>query len=263
MVLRNTAIATNFEICIDLSQTSSDFDNLTFVYSHTAGFTGGSITARPTATDEYVVGSATDWGVGDLSSTAGSSNVIYHIWNSTDGECTRVVFTHNRRVTGVWMFEALRNPVSGFANDHVVIYSNSTGTTPISAGLYLNVRDASSESTNVSFSRLPNGPTNTKVRLASEGTDQEPLVGKEQIMNLVELEWAFYPISVVSNTDPNKARLGEIYDLWFGSGGLNNLSGGTSSERNGILIPSNGTKKFAMFDSFVLPWDGSTIPIVS
>ena len=44
MVLRNTAIATNFEICIDLSQAASDFDNLTFVYSHTAGFTGGSIT---------------------------------------------------------------------------------------------------------------------------------------------------------------------------------------------------------------------------
>jgi len=82
MVLRNTAIATNFEICIDLSQAASDFDNLTFVYSHTAGFTGGTITARPTATDEFVVGSATDWGVGDISSTAGFANVIYHIWNS-------------------------------------------------------------------------------------------------------------------------------------------------------------------------------------
>jgi hypothetical protein len=85
--IRQTGIATNFEMVIDC--VAANLSTVTVVISPSAGFTGGSATARPTATDEIVLLSNAFWG--GVSGT--DNNVVVNVWQSTDGQSTRVQIT--------------------------------------------------------------------------------------------------------------------------------------------------------------------------
>ncbi len=153
VVLKQSGILSNFQICWDLNAANST--DTTMVVSPSAGFTGGTISARPTATDEYVIGSATDWGIGDGTRETFS----YHMMMSTDGECTRVIFVQGDGayggVSGLWSFDKPKNPVSGWTNPWIALYANSSGfSSAIDTAKYAFIRDAKKV-----FSTLPNGTT--------------------------------------------------------------------------------------------------------
>jgi hypothetical protein len=86
MVLRETAIDTNTELLIECADNSSNGALLRLVLSPSAEFTGGTTTARPTATDEIVALNGATWG------GAGSAdgNTVLHVQKSTDGQQWRV-----------------------------------------------------------------------------------------------------------------------------------------------------------------------------
>lgn len=107
IVLKQTGIASNFQVCIDLSNAS--YLNATVVASWSTGFTGGSNTARPTASDEVVLLSNTAWG---------SSSTVYR-WRvntckTSDGCCTRAYMSYDGEVASTWFLEAPKNPVASW-----------------------------------------------------------------------------------------------------------------------------------------------------
>ena len=91
IVLKQAGIAANFQVCFDLSSLLAADPNrqdLGIVISPVSGFTGGSISARPTATDEVVLNASTSPWLGSM--TTGVDSMI-SCMQSSDGQCTRVI----------------------------------------------------------------------------------------------------------------------------------------------------------------------------
>jgi len=118
IVLRQAGIhAGNVEVLIALDDTlaaDANRSNITIVVSPSAGFTGGSTTAVPTATDSFSV-DGTDWL--DASGAAMVSCVM-----STDGACTRLISElADGTIHAIMGFEAPRLPNADW-NNPVVAY---------------------------------------------------------------------------------------------------------------------------------------------
>jgi len=116
IVLRQTGIATNYEVCFSLEGASATGVAMLAVVSFSAGFTGGSTTARPTATDEQIF-TLTNWS-GNGADVASRWSVM----QSTDGQCTRVLVCISGSVTLYWIMDRPANPSTGWANPSVSFF---------------------------------------------------------------------------------------------------------------------------------------------
>lgn len=98
-VLRNQV--TGQEFCVDFNQSNNQ--SVLTAMSVAAGFAGGSITARPTATDEVTLAAANIWFVG---SNVGRFRLI--CLHSTDGKLTYAFILYQGIIVSAWCFgEAL------------------------------------------------------------------------------------------------------------------------------------------------------------
>ena len=217
------------QICLDLGSSSQDYIYTMMSY---AGFTGGTITNRPTATDEQLIWNPAQW-----FSTSGDT--VLHVMQSADGRSTRIVYLRASVIRGLWMFEDLADSllpnrgvcsfVGGGAPAISTYLSNANfwgrfGAIPFTAfvgtEVYKNVTAAEANSGAV-----------------SDITQAYPIT----------------PLSLHSETASAKGRLGRIVDLWFGSPSL----------ALGSTYPvSPADKEFIHVTPFVMPWNGST-PILA
>jgi len=250
IVLKQTGMADNFQICIDLN--STDTDSLAMIVSHTAGFTGGTTTARPTATDEAfleitVSVSTNSWGRGSSPTT---TNTPIHIMMSDDGEATRVIFNKADAVTGYWDFQKVRNPSTNWTTPYGLIYSCQTAS---AACGYLQLRDADVASRFEVRLIVPK-PSEQLVscRYCSEGYKSDSYGTNIAVANEITAEWELMPIGVFCDKAPNRGRHGDMYDVWFTSTGLS----------TGDSMPDDSSHQFAVFDDVVFPWNGS-LPVTT
>ncbi len=96
IVFQNNAIATGFQMMFVLDDEDTNTYNFNNVYfSHSGSFTGGTATTRPTASDEYYLEMTT---AGLFSSESNDKRV--NVLMSTDGECTRIIFSANHAWLG-------------------------------------------------------------------------------------------------------------------------------------------------------------------
>lgn len=108
ITLRNPV--TGWEICIDLATTT--VTNMTVVWAAAGGFTGGTTTARPTATNEKVILSNAVW-AGFIGASGGQYRL--HVMHASDGSCTRWYVNHSGVPAGAYFFESLRDPSPGWS----------------------------------------------------------------------------------------------------------------------------------------------------
>jgi len=107
MVLKNTSLAAgNYQLLLDLFDPSNFY--LTARYSNNAGFTGGSTTAAPTATDQASLVVGAGWG--QLTVNAA---LRWSVEVSTDGQCTRVICASQGVARSLWLIEQLGSPETG------------------------------------------------------------------------------------------------------------------------------------------------------
>lgn len=98
-VLRNQV--TGQEFCVDFNQANNQ--SFLTAMSVAAGFTGGSTSARPTATDEATIGVANSWFVG---ANVGRFRLI--CMHSTDGKLAYGFILYQAAIVSAWCFgEAL------------------------------------------------------------------------------------------------------------------------------------------------------------
>jgi len=94
--------ANNVQVCFDLLNSNRAYFNA--YLSPAAGFTGGSTTARPTATDEGTAIFSGQWMWPDQTSSTA------YVCKSTDGQCNRVFISYNNTSLACWMFDRIKNP---------------------------------------------------------------------------------------------------------------------------------------------------------
>ena len=239
-VLKQTGVGSNFEVCFDLAASSRN--NAVISFSPNAGFTGGTATAAPTATDEvFLVGTAHNapaayTGTG-LSSSAVTQFEV-HALQSTDGQCTRLVmetYSSGGYAGFFALFDKPNNPVTGtpgWANPCVGIWS---------------VVSMTPANFNTSSSNGCKGRANGVVMplfLTSLGIQTGLPITRQTVQSDVSGEFPITAIGLFSATTSAKGRHGSLYDLWWVDVSVNNgdafYSKGTSLRAVGqILIPWN------------------------
>lgn len=233
IVLQQTGVTGGpLQICIDLNQTSSNSNNCTVVAS-VAGFTGGTTTARPTATDEQVVINGGQW----TWSSSGSS--VFHAFMSNDGASTRVVLVVGGIVRTVFFFDTLMDTAITTRYACAVV----RGDPPAHSHVYGTAAFSSKFNT-----------TNCTAFVGSEAysTGLVCTANSGAVSNITG-QYPITPISLHTETAGARGRLGRLADVWFGSSGV--PSGSTYP-----ITPDD--KEFIQLGCFVFPWNG-TAPIMA
>lgn len=243
MILKQTAIGSNFQFLINCrgDDTGSRSSFIEICYSPNAGFTGGSTSARPTATDEIVPAFIAAWG-------PPNANASYrvHILRSSDGKNFRIFLCRSSFVVGFWSIEAAGSPVTGWTYPFFV-GMRGTQTTPASATVvsYANYCSAATMQSK--------GPTATMLLyLTSECVRSGTVPVGERMSAINDLSGSvpFLPMGLYSDVASNQGRIGVVNDMWWG---LPNLSEATT-------YPNDGTRQFCQFGHTIQPWNG-TVPI--
>lgn len=236
------------QICFDF--VSGTVSRMTAVMSPGALFTGGSTTARPTATDSQTILNDVFWG-GAISSTGGQ--YYSHVIHTSDGLCTRVYICMNSLVAGYWSFEKVSGPIDGWANPimaaMVGIGNSATDTTLLSLSNWLGGTAKYSSQ----------GPATT---MALSLTAESALNGTGSILGALDAanelarnygDGPEYPIVSCglfhSVTATQKGRHGETFDLYWTNAAL--LTGDT--------FPDDGTHEFQVMGDQLVPTGGTTL----
>lgn len=252
IVLRQTGIATNFELCIDLN--FGTIYNASLIASPSAGFTGGTISARPTATDEFSVSVQNGWGLnGGATANAGA----LHVMQSTDGQVTYVIFACDNKAQGFWMLARPKNPATGWTNPSICTIDMVTPSSGVSV-----------ESMTIPRFFSPNSPllrargnsAVIQIFCTSEGFTNGSNSGSLLADSTYGLnapndfsgEYPMFPVGFASRTTGNRGRHGQIFDMWLGLD-ITNI---------GDTYPNDASRQFVHFGEFIFPWNGS-VPLTA
>ena len=245
IVLRQTGISTTFELLITCEEDFTSADGARIgAWVAQAGFTGGSTTARPTATDEREIRNSTSsgfWGTGFDGSP--NVNIRWHLMMSSDGQCTRILLFMDGIVTGLWLFDVPDNPVTGWSNPYVAaIYGENNFNT--------NVTSYETWCEGDTMKGRFSG-TDTTMYLTSEGINNS-LIGEFLYANQLDNTWPASEMALASKTSTFMGINGTMFDLWWGTGF-------PASEGTGRYYPEAGTKLYVQVKDMIFPWDGSSI----
>ena len=235
MVLRQTGLGVNFELCIDCLSGSGPgavhFGSI--VVSFGAGFTGGTTSLRPTATDEQILINQTT-----ILPTA-SGNSRWHLMQSSDGACTRLFVTHSGAPLTCWIFDKVTNAVTGWTNPIIAHATISAATTDWSSATgTFSIRPAS---------------TNGLASLGCEGNAGGTVsaIAAGAVANELDSSNPILPLSVLGITGGMRGRNATVIDLWAGGAGV--VTGDT--------YPNDTTYQFAQFGTLIVPWN-ATLPAI-
>ncbi len=228
IVLKQTGMAAgNFQLCIDLNS-STAYSGSIYI-SHDAGFTGGTTSARPTATDEQAVVSSTT-----LINIATDSATRWSVMQTDDGTSTRIIVAAAGTIRLLAAFETPINAVAAWNDPAVVLWLASTVT---NHELF----------TSFSWKGRING-TNANLVTLAEGANagigpNDSVWGN--IPNEVSGEWPQWPLGLACNTVGVRGRHAALADLWSG----------TFAVSTGDTYPVSASD-FIQVSYLILPWDG-------
>lgn len=238
IVLKQSELA-GAELCIDLSNATAS--SCTVAFSPGGLYTGGTTTARPTATDEVVLLSNTTW----MPSTTNLGNVV-HVQQSTDGKATRVLICQLGMCGTFFMMQEVADYSTGWTHPVVGTWTANNAAAAVDRTTYAVLNDLAA------LSARDNG-TNFALFMATKGFISA-MVGEQlnAVANEIDGTWPLTDIDVESTTSLKRGQHGYLDDLWFGS----------SNHLTGTAYPTGGTREFAQFGHLVTPWNGSTIRTV-
>jgi len=240
IVLQQAAINTNFQLCLDFSSSIGP-ERLTVVWSPNAAFAGGTTTNRPTATGEVVIQSDAAW-AGNLTGSDPPNQHIFHIQQSDDGECTRLVGYYANQPIMFWLFDKPQNPVTGWTDPAVCLFAKATSSTADQME-----RTDFYDSANNAYG-YHNGLADDFNFYCTEESRNNQSVGEDNTPNAFSLEHPLSPMGVLSETVSMEGRHGSLFDLWWGT-----------PSNKGNEYPVTGTRLFAQHGHIVTTWDGTAV----
>jgi hypothetical protein len=272
IVLKSTALdpGTNFQLLIDYnSSESSAFGDASFIVSRTAGFTGGSLNARPTATDEVFCGSRGGTYVGTYDPIFGSINGIFggigytlHALISTDGFSNRLIVSRGTAVSFILAIERSVTSPAGWTTPIYLIHA--------SAAFGINGSNTVQNGTDAAISAggliIGGLPIAMGTALASGGGKYNLYMGQESFggtftdsgnfpnrvgapfqfqfdINAFSNDYLISQIDLVSDSVGFMGRQGYISDMW------------SCSAPAGSTFPVGGGKTYAQFGKIMIPWN--------
>lgn len=231
----------NAMICIDLNSATNTV--ATMVLSTSGGFfaanggTDGTATARPTATDENVIGSAVSWGMSTADNTC-----RWHVEKSSDGLAYRVIICITSTTRGFWQFERVNNRIGAFWPEPTIGTEDGSNASTVATTSDL----MNSGSTVLPRSR--DDTANIQLVWTCEGKDNQALNIFETIPIDKTAENPMFPAGLYSITAGHIGPIGSLIDVWWG---ISTLADGTTYPAGGTL------HQFVQFSDIIVPWDTS------
>lgn len=262
IVLKNPNIGgvNGFQILFDMILQNGESWFGSF-YSPGAGFTGGTTTQRPNATD--IRAGQTNINFGDKSSNGwaytncgiGTQGLINYRLNgmmSTDGKCTRLHMVRDAAGTTTnqmfMVIDELLNVPAGVEDTAYVRLASNASNVLAYNNLFTNFIDGAAIDFNI-------GGNPTRGNFT-----KEVAADLQTFANEISNEWPMWPLAGVIDgavdlgstnrdviTPGPYGRVGDFADLWLGSSGVASLD----------TYPGDGSNQFAQFGLIILPWDGS------
>lgn len=249
IILKQTGLSSNFQLLIALNDTLS-YEIGIIQISPSAGFTGGTIGANPTATDAVTLTAAsTNWGGSGVAMDTTNCSVL-HVMQSTDGYCTRV-FAFRDSAPGfpilIWNFERIRNAVPELTYPY---FCNAKGTNSTPATVFNSYGAYRTFTTTTGYWKCPHAGSSINIQYSSEGMGSYLLTAYLQSKNDISGEYDVYPCGVVSLDAAYKGRYGEVYDFFLAPAGTHLFYYNDAD---------NNTRKWIQLANMIVPWDGSYI----
>lgn len=236
IVLQQTTMnGGTFQICLDCNDGSGQYGSI--IISAAAGFTGGSTTYAPTATDGVAIINHNPW---CTFNTSGST--VTHAWMSTDGQCTRL-FTYVGGSCVMYFFlDTLAD--SPLAHNASCTWIGNPATRRSNDLLSLTLWYSHNETTN----------TNMGCYLGTECYNGIAVPAQSAgVINNLNPSYPMTPLSVHSAVANNRGRVGRVVDAWMGSTAI----------PDGSTFPiSPPDREFILLCGYILPWNGSVPQIV-
>lgn len=210
---------------------------LLVVYSPSAGFTGGSTTARPTATDEVVVSLS----AGTALTSAAAASTRWSVDIPTDGSIIRILTAWSGNPQVSIEIQKPLGAVSGWSNPIYAHHITGMGTNTV----------GTLASGTSPIGRIRIGTTNGNAGLTCEGNQGGNLTADTNIGNIaneVDGGWMMPPPGVACYTSGIRGRHASLIDIYFGS----------PSVASGDGYPADGSNQFIQYGAFAFPWNGST-----
>jgi hypothetical protein len=272
IVLRQAGLGTNIDLLISCN-TKDQGNNPRYLTVLIAvdgvGFTGGTTTADPTATEtistllqpSFTSPVQTGLGYWMRGDNASTFDCALHCLQSSDGQCTRVgVFVGGSPV--MWLIlDKLRNPVTGLTlpifaswigdyilagvrvNDVPMWLDYMATATPVyteTPAWRAGVMHHSTADFNVNF-------TVERIGTAAQPTEGAVCERPCKINILDSDKRVLIGMGVYSKASGKVGRHGAVYDLWFGD----------SSAPSGRGYPSDSAPDFVHWRHVVMPWNGT------
>lgn len=238
------------------------------VFSANAGFSGGTTSTRPTATDEVVLvlgaNTATNsgtYGAGLVSNTTTTYDYVLHMLHSSDGQVTVFVICSGGLPSAFAYFGRVEYPLTGWTHPYVGMWYAENANPPSNGMTYESLfAGAYGETASPrAGARFPAG--SYPVFLSSEAcnngsrsalTNTRPYGSSVSTVNQVSNEWETSGVGVVCLTAGARGKYGRLHDIRWVPSGLT----------TGDVAPADGSRQWAVFGSLILPWNG-TVPIAA
>lgn len=227
IVLRNTAIASNTEILISCEGLNASGAVLTIYMSPAAGFTGGTTTARPTATDEVAALAGAAWG----GSGTTTGDVRIHLMKSSDSECWRVFAYKSGVCLTAWFVEKARTLHASWTNPATI------GTFGSNTAEVLTVANL-----NTASPFQARGVSSMTLSLVLPSAAGSIVPTSATSANDLSGQWEDFACQLRSATASNRGTHGYLTDVWAVS----------SSITSGSNAPSSTTPLYQFFTSGIL-----------
>jgi hypothetical protein len=242
IVMRNAVLGCEFMYAFN----SNIAEQGTMLFSPAAGFTGGSTSAAPTATDSKTLLGIGRW-AGSNVSTGGQYRA--HVMQSTDGECTRVFFCTASLVVGWWQFEKPGNVPAGWAAPVVGAARSVGSAAPPTDATLLNCSAMLGQAIYSAQGPAGGGAgTTMPLTISYEETGAGNSSVINQVVNEIDGSTHLGPVGLWHGTTAGqRGRHGYIRDMYFtGTGSV-----------TGDTFPADGSKQFVQMGQMVVPGDGT------
>lgn len=230
IVLKQTGIGATFEMLIDCTTGVA----VAYISTSIGGFTGGTTLNRPTApADECILLNTAVWG-GRNSATAST----VHVFNSTDGACTRVFACRSGQIASFWMIDKPIEPATNWATPNVACVIGDSAAAPTTMTTYGTFSNAPA-----TYGRTTQ---NYAAYLGQEASNLAGTLGIAQtVANDLGGSWPIYPSYVYSLTPNSREQLGRLADFYWGSTAL----------ADSDYFPAAGPQQFVVFGDMIMPWN--------
>ncbi len=253
IVLEQTGIATKYQVCIDFSNATTT--SATVVVSFGAGFglanggADGTATARPTATDQQILISNTDWG--PAGTTPGS---VCHCMKSSDGKAFRFIIMRGNYVVGWYQFEIPDPVVSGWTNPSIAhaIATSTSGTEQMS---FTRLTGANTYSKTAGGTIFTSSYVHPGMNAGTGGSSLQINYGQPNTIDYPQTR-TFHEICLYSTTTNARYLNGKIVDAFWGQ------ENGTTEIGNfsGETAPAGGPAQWGRFGNLWLTWCANNNP---